>query len=116
MSVIQSVSLPYVLGISTNIVLLATYPEMLPGQAIKCKSGGTLRKDSLIQGDVSLQDQSVCFPLSIRWRAKMQCSSGVGSAVAVLSARIAKIDGVGIDSGTVSTLGTVMNDRSAISE
>lgn len=54
MSVIQSVSLSYVLGISTDIILLATYPEMLPGQAIKGKAGGTLRKDSLIQGDVSL--------------------------------------------------------------
>lgn len=86
------------------------YPEELARQAVNGKAGGALGEDGRVERDVALEHERVGLLLLGRGRAKVQGARDVCRAVPVLGARVAQIDGGGVDDRAGAPLGLVVDD------
>ena len=91
-------------------VVEALFPEELAGEGVECEAGCAFREDGGVDGNDAFQDQGVRFLLHVCWSAEMQGPRRVGGAVEILGARVAEIDGFGVDDGAVARFGFVVDD------
>ena len=91
-------------------VIEALRPEELASEGVESEASRTLWEHGGVESDDAFEDQGVRFPLHVRRGAEMQGSRRVGRAVEVLSARVAEVDGLGVDDGAVARFGLVVDD------
>lgn len=85
-------------------------PESTASQDIQKVSRGAVREDCRVNGDVSLENASEAALLVSRGSLKVEGTGDIGGSVNVLSARVAKVDKVGVNTGGVGLLGLVVDD------
>lgn len=85
-------------------------PESTASQDIQQVSGGAIREDRRVNGDVSLENASEAALLVRRGSLEMEGTGDIGGSVDVLSARVAKVDKVRVDAGSVGLFGLVVDD------
>ena len=89
------------------------YPEELTCQTVNGIAVGALGKDGHVKGNVALEDERVGLLLFGRRRAKVHSPGDIGRAVQILAARVAQIDGIGINSSALPAFRLVVDDSSA---
>lgn len=85
-------------------------PEELAGERVEREARGALGEDGRVERDDALEDERVRFALHFGWGAQVQSPRRVGRAVEVLGARVAEVDGAGVDGGAVARFGLVVDD------
>ena len=85
-------------------------PQELARERVEREAGRALGEDGGVEGDDAFEDQRVGFPLHVGWGAEVQGPRRVGGAVEVLGARVAEVDGFGVDGGAVAWFGLVVDD------
>ena len=85
-------------------------PQELPGERVEREAGRAFGEDGGVESDDALEDQRVGFPLHGGRGAEVQGPRRVGGAVEVLGARVAEVDGLGVDGGAVAWFGLVVDD------
>lgn len=100
-------------AVSGTVAVIQTFgPEELARKGIEREAAGPLGEDGRVQGDDAFEHQGVGFALHGRGFSEMQCAGRVGGSVQVLGARVAEVDGFGIDDGAVAAFWAVVNHRS----
>jgi hypothetical protein len=87
-------------------------PEVLTSKAIQGVACGSLWKHSSVKGYVTLEHESVRFPLLVCCSSIMKRASRVSRAVQELGSRVTKINFIWINYRAVSPLRFVVNDGS----
>ena len=91
-------------------VVEALFPEELAGEGVEREARRAFGEDGGVEGDDALEDQRVRFPFHVGRGAVVQGPRRVGRAVEVLGARVAEVDGLGVDDGAVARFGFVVDD------
>lgn len=78
-------------------------------------AGYSPREYSSVKGNKSFQDARICLPFLVARCTEMKCAGGVSSAVIVLTARVAKVHGVGVNHRAGTMSGMMVRDGGAIS-
>ena len=86
------------------------FPEELARERVEREARGALGEDGRVERDDALEDERVRFALHFGWGAQVQGPRRVGCAVEVLGARVAEVDGAGVDGGAVARFGFVVDD------
>ena len=91
-------------------VIEAFGPQELAGEGVEGEAGRSLGEDGGVEGDDALQDEGVGVAFQGGRGAEVQGARRVGRAVEVLGARVAEVDGLGVDGGAVAGFGFVVDD------
>ena len=86
------------------------FPQKLPSERVEREARRALGEHGGVESDDAFEDQSVRFPLHVGRGAEMQGPRRVGGAVEVLGARVAEVNGFGVDGGAVAWFGLVVDD------
>ena len=85
-------------------------PEELAGQRVEGVSRRALWENGGVERDDALEDERVGRAFCGGGGAEVQGARRVGCAVEVLGARVAEVDGGGVDEGAVAGFGFVVDD------
>ena len=91
-------------------VIEAFSPQELASEGVERETGCSLGEDGGVESDDALQDEGVGVAFHGCWGAEVQGARRVGRAVEVLGARVAEVDGLGVDGGAVAWFGFVVDD------
>jgi hypothetical protein len=91
-------------------IVQAKRPEILPRQRVESKSGRSFRELAALKSDVTFQHKRVRFFLFGARLAKVQSARRICRTVQILRARVAEVDGLGIDGRAGTFHGLVVND------
>ena len=86
------------------------FPQELPRERVEREAGRAFGEHGGVEGDDALEDQRVRFPLHVGRGAEVQGPRRVRGAVEVLGARVAEVDGFGVDGGAIAWFGLVVDD------
>ena len=86
------------------------FPEELAGERVEGVARRSLGEDGAVERDDAFEDERVGRPFHEGGRAEVQGARRVGRAVEVLGARVAEVDGFGVDDGAVARFGLVVDD------
>ena len=86
------------------------FPQELPRERVEREAGRAFGEHGGVESDDAFEDQRVRFPLHVGRGAEVQGPRRVGGAVEVLGARVAEVDGFGVDGGAVAWFWLVVDD------
>jgi hypothetical protein len=87
-------------------------PKSTTSQDIQKVSRGAFGKDSRVDRDVSLKNTGEAALLVSRGSVEVEGTGNIGGSINVLSARVAKVDKVGVDASSIGLFGLVVDDGS----
>lgn len=100
-------------SVSSPVEIVKTLlPQKLAGQDINGKATGAFGEHGGVNADEPLQHKRESALLELSRLAEVMRSGGVGCSIQILTARVAEVDGRGVDDGTASFLGLIMDNSS----
>jgi hypothetical protein len=85
-------------------------PKMLASQNVNRKSASSLRENSRINSNHTLENQSEGPLLEFSWRAEVEGTGGVSCSIKVLAARVTEVDGGGVNDRAATLLWLVVDN------